>query len=408
MTVGVGYCNDLDAFAAGKVAAQAAMETGQLDKASLVFAFRSGSDDHPEFVRGIRSVVGGDAPVVGGSAIGIITNSTISYEGCPSGVAILSGNGTSYRVAHAGGLDRDERLAGRTMAEQLAGVADSRLLLVFYDSVKNPPTAASPPVMNASPPLLAGIGEVMEPSIPIIGAGLLGDYGFQASSQFDGSDSVSQSVVGTVFAGETVPYFTIMHGCTPFDGAYHTVTRTDGALIFEIDGRPAVEVINEIYGGEEWQEQLPVRRLTIGVNSGKKYGDFQEDQYVNRLIAGVLPDKSGIVLFESDLEAGTEFQFMLRDSQAMIDSARENSRRLFSSISADGRSPRLAIYIDCAGRAAEYSETATEEADEIVQVANLHGVPLLGFYTGVEVAPLLGQSKGLDWTGVLLVLTDDA
>jgi len=28
---------------------------------------------------------------------------------------------------------------------------------------------------------------------------------------------------------------------------------------------------------------------------------------------------------------------------------------------------------------------------------------LLGFYSGVEVAPLLGKSRGLDWTGVLLV-----
>ncbi|GBC61040.1 hypothetical protein DENIS_2000 [Desulfonema ishimotonii] len=31
-------------------------------------------------------------------------------------------------------------------------------------------------------------------------------------------------------------------------------------------------------------------------------------------------------------------------------------------------------------------------------------MPLLGFYSGVEVAPLLGKTRGLDWTGVLLVL----
>jgi len=36
-------------------------------------------------------------------------------------------------------------------------------------------------------------------------------------------------------------------------------------------------------------------------------------------------------------------------------------------------------------------------------VFNRYDTPLFGFYSGVEVAPLLGKSRGLDWTGVLLV-----
>jgi hypothetical protein len=32
------------------------------------------------------------------------------------------------------------------------------------------------------------------------------------------------------------------------------------------------------------------------------------------------------------------------------------------------------------------------------------GAPLLEFYSGVEVAFLQGKSRGLEWTGVLLVL----
>ena len=32
--------------------------------------------------------------------------------------------------------------------------------------------------------------------------------------------------------------------------------------------------------------------------------------------------------------------------------------------------------------------------------------PLLGFYSGVEIAPFLQKSRGLDWTGVLLVLAE--
>ena len=61
------------------------------------------------------------------------------------------------------------------------------------------------------------------------------------------------------------------------------------------------------------------------------------------------------------------------------------------------------MYIDCAGRNARYSDTMEEEATEIAAAMNRERIPLLGFYSGVEVAPLPGRSRGLDWTGVLTV-----
>ena len=70
----------------------------------------------------------------------------------------------------------------------------------------------------------------------------------------------------------------------------------------------------------------------------------------------------------------------------------------------DGGRPWFGLYIDCAGRAAAASRTASEEAAEVQAVMNREGVPLLGFYSGVEVAPMGDGSRGLDWTGVLLLL----
>jgi small ligand-binding sensory domain FIST len=125
---------------------------------------------------------------------------------------------------------------------------------------------------------------------------------------------------------------------------------------------------------------------------------------VNRLITGVLPNREGIMLFEPDLEVGTRIQFMLRDSQEMILSARQNTEKLVSQILADNKQPVFAAYINCAGRAASFSDTVKEEASEVVEILNRHRVPLLGFYTGVEIAPMLGESRGLDWTGVLIIL----
>ena len=81
-----------------------------------------------------------------------------------------------------------------------------------------------------------------------------------------------------------------MHGCTPLDGVYHTITRMEGSSIFEVDGVPVVGLIDEMYGDDAWQQQRPViSLLTIGVNHGNRYTDYNEDAYVNRLITGVLP-----------------------------------------------------------------------------------------------------------------------
>ncbi len=120
-----------------------------------------------------------------------------------------------------------------------------------------------------------------------------------------------------------------------------------------------------------------------------------------------MPDGKGIGLFEPGLESGMEIQFMLRDSEKMLESTKRNSAALMKQIDADGSRPVFGLYIDCAGRTAAYSSTSYEEAAEIQQVLRKHDAPLIGFYSGVEIAPLLKKSRGLDWTGVLVVFAEE-
>lgn len=407
MKASTGYGNHTDATLLGQQIAEEAMQRGNITAPDLVLAFCSGQLDAAAFYQGLRTAVGDGVPIIGGSALGIITNDQLSSDGSPAGVAILELDGATVKLATASDVDKDEYRAGSLLGTHLADDPAGRLLLMFYDSVKIPPTATTPPLMNASPPLIAGIESALVAGLPIVGGGVLGDQAFSPTYQFCGSAVEQQSVVGALFSGKVVPYVQIMHGCTPKDGIYHTITRIDGPVIYEIDGQPAVEMIDTLYGDQSWRSQLPVRRLAIGVNYGDRFGDFEEDHVVARLIVGVVPQGDGVVLFEPDLEQGTEIQFMLRDGQAMIESARRNAARLMQQITEAGHTPRLALYIDCAGRAAQISDTLSEEAAEIQAVMNQHHVPLLGFYSGVEVAPLLGHSRGLDWTGVLLVLADE-
>ncbi len=405
MKVGIGHSNAEDAFASGAKIAKQALEEGAITSPTFALAFCHGNVNATELLRGIRSILGVKTPILGGSAIGVITNHSISYENYPSGIIVIEDEDLQIQVAATGGLDHKEKVVGRDLVRQLS-VEKEDTLLLFYDSIQQPPADNSPPILNSSTPLLQGIEKELPFTIPIIGAGTVADYNFSPSIQFTGDDVNSQYAAALLLRGEFSVDVRIMHGCSPKDGIYHTITKIDGSIIYEIDNCPAVEVINDIYGNEEWQKQVPIKRLTIGVNHGERFWDrFTEQNYVNRLIIGVLPDKSGIVIFEADFVNGTEFQFMLRDPVRMVESSRSNTESLVEEIKSRGKKPQWALYIDCAGRSASFSDILVEEAAEVQEVLNRNNIPLFGFYSGVEIAPFIMKNRGLDWTGVLAIFS---
>jgi small ligand-binding sensory domain FIST len=146
---------------------------------------------------------------------------------------------------------------------------------------------------------------------------------------------------------------------------------------------------------------------TIGEKLGDPYAPFDENAYVNRLILSADPVAGSITLFEPDFRPGARVQVMSRDNALMLDSAHRGAAALFERTVArppsGGPEPLLALYIDCAGRASLRSGAAVEEAELVLAQAPAT-VPFIGFYSGVEVAPFAGDSRPLDWTGVLTVL----
>ena len=406
MKVGIAHYNEPKSRESGLQVAQAAIVNGGIQRVDLVVAFCTGQINHFDFYEGLRSVVGEIPPIIGGSAIGVITSTGLTYEPNAAGALLIESDNIRFLVESVGHLNRDEEAAGRALAQRLNSDISANLLLLFYDSIKKPASTDTPPIMNASPPLIRGIESIQKAPIPIFGAGLLGGFDFGPTYQFCGHHVAQQSVVGVLVSDDAKLYSRTMHGCTPQDGIYHTITRSEGGVVYEVDGRPIVDWIDEMYGHKDWQHQTPVKRLTIGVNHGEKFSEFNEKNYVNRLIAGVLPKQNGILLFEPDLSEGTEILFMLRDADAMIRSTKKGAVDIMNQIKADDAKPLCAFYMDCAGRAATYSETLQEEADEIINELNKHNIPLFGFYSGVEIAPMLGRSRGLDWTSVLIILAE--
>ncbi len=212
-----------------------------------------------------------------------------------------------------------------------------------------------------------------------------------------------QSAMALVLSGGVRMDTVIMHGCRPSSG-YRTITCAEGSKVLEFDGRPAMEVISDLLGPDavvSWEDQLTW--LTLGVNHGDKFGPFQEDDYAVRLCQGVDPDTGGLIMFGDDLQTGMEVQLMRRSIN--FDYVRRRTEELLQRVQQDGRRPFLALYIDCAGRMSTYCGTDREEAEE-VQRAIGDRLPLLGFYSGCEIAPAGNIMQHHNWTGVLCILSE--
>jgi hypothetical protein len=400
---GVSFADSTNSVEAGWRAAEEAMANASIKSSDFTLAFCGGNHDPISFLKAVREVVG-DGALIGGTAVGVITNSKAGYGGYEAGVAVVSSDRVRFDPVSVGGLQSGEEAAGARLGEMISERSgeDAKALLLFYDSVKEP----NPLKLNVASQLIHGVESGLHGKhIPVFGGGMIRDYQWSGSHVFEGDRATTQHAVGVVVSGDCSVYHTISHGCEPASD-YHTITNIEGPIVKELDGRPALDVIENIIGtgaSRDWQQYSLL--ITLGANYGSDpYGDFHEDEYVNRLIAGVNPENGSLVLFESDFAPGDRVQVMRRSNEKMLSSARTVSNELLSSL--DGAQPFLGVYVDCAGRTSGFCGAGEEEGAAIQETIGSR-MPLLGFYSGVEIAPFMGGPRALDWTGVLLVLAEE-
>ena len=394
MKVGVGFSDNPDTTMGGLQAATAALrEAGRSGPCDLVLLFATARHDAQTLRQAVSSVVGAEVAIIGGAAAGAISNDHFGYAGDQIILAAFWLDGINWDLQVVGGLTEGEEAAGRLLGQKLTGQGLSKdsSVLLFYDAIHRLGDQVN---MIFATPFLRGLEQSLG-FLPhqMVGAGLQGDYASSPTRQWTGQDVVQHHALALTFGRDLRIDTTIMHGCRPGTG-YYTVTKADRQTILEINHRPALEFMNELLGGVIPVEQYPFF-LILGINKGDKWGEFKEKSYASRLCLAIDPKRRGIVMFETDMVAGTEFQVMFRSFDLQYMPPR--IERLFAGLG--DRQPVFALYIDCAGRAAAYAGSDEEDA-EVVQKVVAGRVPLVGLYTGVEIASVEGLPRGLDWTGV--------
>jgi class 3 adenylate cyclase/small ligand-binding sensory domain FIST len=391
----VGFADHPQAGQGGRTAVAQALADAPARPPHCALLFATSRHDPAELLAAVRGALPEGVPVYGGYAVGIVTNDRLGYDGFQVGVTLLWLEDAELDVFVGHDLALGEAAVGAGLVQQLGAGTFRGLpsLLLLYDSVNRTGNRFR---LNMATSLLEGSFTRLPQSVPLVGAGLVGDMQCRSTQQWTGSSVETQTAMLLAFSGGIEIEQVVLHGCRPAS-SYHEITRTDGPVVLEIDHRPAIEVIAELLGpesGRSWRDYAFF--VTLGVNKGSKFGAFNPDSYANRMCMAVDHERGGLVMFEPDLRQGDLVQLMLRDVEF---SYIGDNIRAHLELRAPRR-PVFALYIDCAGRACAYSHLEQEEAS-FVQSA-LNGVcPLLGFYSGVEVARIEGRPQALDWTGVL-------
>jgi hypothetical protein len=231
----------------------------------------------------------------------------------------------------------------------------------------------------------------------------VGDFNFVPSFIFDGTGVEKHKALALVFPRSMKVESRIMHGCTPVS-SFLEITGMEDSVVYELDGKRALDVFHDMLGSQastEAESVIPFT-TTLAKKSGDPWAPYDEQAYINSLVIGSDREKGSIMLFETDLIQGDQVQIMIRDNSDMLESSRKGAEGLLNGISGES----FAFYIDCAGRTRDYSSSEREEADLVKQVAG-ERVPLLGFYSSMEIAPFGERSRPLNWTGILSVFSHE-
>lgn len=167
-----------------------------------------------------------------------------------------------------------------------------------------------------------------------------------------------------------------MGGWDPF-GPERLITRSNGNVLYELDGRSALELYKKYLG--EHARGLPATGLLFPMSVRTRTADSG----VVRTILSI-NEKDHSMIFAGDIPEGSYARLMKANSDRLIDGAIGSAKVCLEAN--DWRSPELALLISCVGRRLVLKQRTEEEVEGVRYILGDRTV-LTGFYSYGEIAP---------------------
>ncbi len=308
------------------------------------------------------------AHIVGCSTGGQIHNNDVNDDEIAA--AALSFDATNVRLAcEAARSPEHSRACGDAIGRSLAA-PDLAGIFVLSDGLN----------INGSE-LVAGIVGVVGDGVPVTG-GLAGD-GAQFKETLVGADCAPRkhTVAAIGFYGSAIR---IGHGSAGgWDefGPRRRITRSDGNVLYTLDGSPALDLY-ERYLGEEEAKGLPGTALLFPLRI------YDPDRPQHDLVRTVLAIDRATrsMTFAGDMPEGWVAQLMRGNFDRLAAGAGDAARQAASSVAKHPVEDGLAVLVSCIGRRLLMGQHTTDEV-EAVGAEFGPGMPRLGFYSYGEISP---------------------
>jgi len=388
---GVGQSQQQATGQAVEEAARQALARAGISRADLAIMFFTA--DHAgharDLVSSLISTVGTDC-VVGSSGAGVLTGES-EIEG-RGGVVVLvvASDAVIGRPFIFEPLKGNETHLGASFGEFVAKAQDNKSLMILLPDSYN----GNPQALLQSMADKAGFH-------PVIGAGSTENGEAGATFQLCGDKVASNSVAGAYLSGEFDVHVDITQGCQPISEPM-LITKAEGNLIYEINGRPAIEAFARLLKGplaEDIRRALMV--LFVGLPADRRENSVAPGKYLVRNIYGLDPDK-GVLAVTDAVSEGEAMIFTMRDGQRAREDLGQMLRRQVQAL--EGRTPAFGLYFNCCARGNSLYGIPGIDSAYIRQA--LGEVPLLGMFGGYELAPLGRANHLFAYTGVLALITE--
>ncbi|WP_204103025.1 MULTISPECIES: FIST N-terminal domain-containing protein [Spirulina sp. CCY15215] len=225
--------------------------------------------------------------------------------------------------------------------------------------------------------LVRGIAQNLPQGVTVTG-GLSGDgANFQETSVFWRDRPHSDAVVALGLYGKHLKVgYGSWGGWDPF-GPERMVTRSEGNILYKLDGKSALELYKQYLG--EFAKELPASGLLFPLSLRIE----SKDMPVVRTILGVDEAKQSMT-FAGDIPEGSTVRLMKANFDRLVDGAIEAAEKSYG---VNGSTPPdLAILISCVGRKLVLKQRIEEEVEGVREVMGDKTI-LTGFYSYGEISP---------------------
>ncbi len=254
--------------------------------------------------------------------------------------------------------------AGKSLAQQLCA-DDLRHVLVLSEGLK----------VNGTT-LIAGFREALTPGVTLTG-GLAGD-GTRFGRTFTGlgEQILGSQVVAVGFYGQHLRVGYGTEGGWEAFGPRRLITKSQGNVLFELDGQPALDLYKKYLG--ERASGLPATGLLFPLQL------LANANAPNGLVRTILAvdEQQHSLTFAGDMPEGQYARLMKAGQDGLVHGAAQAA----SAASGGGQ---LAVLVSCVGRRLVLGQRVEEEVEAVRKALPPGGVAL-GFYSYGEICPPTG------------------